>query len=114
MAEGEEAKETLLQQIHGGLVLLEDAFVKSSKGKALFGGDTIGYLDIALGGYLGLVRAIEIIAHVKILDETKTPGLLRWAENFSSDDAVKDVLPETEKVIEILKMFLTPSKAAAK
>ncbi|KAF2282550.1 hypothetical protein GH714_038163 [Hevea brasiliensis] len=51
-AEGE-AKDQVIGTIVEGLDLLEDAFVKISKGKTFFGGDQIGYLDIAFGCYLG-------------------------------------------------------------
>ncbi|KAG5521096.1 hypothetical protein RHGRI_033602 [Rhododendron griersonianum] len=51
-AEGEEAKAAALEQVMEAMMLLEDAFVKCGKGKDFFGGDTIGYLDIALGSFL--------------------------------------------------------------
>ena len=81
-AQGEEAKKAALDQVVEGLVLLEDAFVKCSKGKAFFGGDTIGYLDIALGCYLGWIRVTEKMNNRKLLDEAKTPNLVTWADKF--------------------------------
>ncbi|KAK3038593.1 hypothetical protein RJ639_027256 [Escallonia herrerae] len=97
-----------------GFELLEEAFVKSSKGKGYFGGDSIGYLDIALGCFLGWLKVGEITADVKLLDEAKTPKLAEWAVRFALNDAVKDVLPETEKLVEIVKMFQAKPQAAAK
>lgn len=42
-----------------------------------------GYLDIVLGCFLGWVRLTEkVMVDVKLLSETKTPGLLGWAERF--------------------------------
>ncbi|ONI30655.1 hypothetical protein PRUPE_1G264800 [Prunus persica] len=58
-----------------GPVLLEEAFEKTSKGKDFFSGDKIGYLDIAFGCFLGWLRVTEKMNGVKLLDETKTPGL---------------------------------------
>ncbi|XP_025013289.2 pentatricopeptide repeat-containing protein At1g05670, mitochondrial [Ricinus communis] len=110
-AEGEE-KEKAIGQIVEGLKLLEDAYVKSSKGKAFFGGDEIGYLDIAFGCYLGWLRATEKLSEVKLLDEAKTPGLVKWAETFSSHPAVKDVLPETDKLVEFGKSLFARLRAA--
>ncbi|XP_059648914.1 glutathione S-transferase U17-like [Cornus florida] len=102
--QGEEAKAAAVERLVEGLALLEEAFVKCSKGKAFFGGDSIGYLDIAFGSFLGGLRVAEKIGGVALLDEAKTPGLVGWAERFSSDDAVKGVILETEKLIEFFKM----------
>ncbi|KAL0358010.1 UNVERIFIED_CONTAM: Glutathione S-transferase U17 [Sesamum calycinum] len=48
-AQGEERR-AVVQKISEGLSLLEGAFVDCSKGKEFFGGDNVGYLDIALAG----------------------------------------------------------------
>ncbi|KAL0421224.1 UNVERIFIED_CONTAM: Glutathione S-transferase U17 [Sesamum latifolium] len=48
LSEGEETKNAL-EESGEGLVLLEEAFTKCSKGQKFFGGERIGYLDIALG-----------------------------------------------------------------
>ena len=65
-----------------GLFLLEEAFGKYSKGKAFFLGDRIGFIDIAFGSLLGWLRVTEKAGEVKLLDEAKTPGLVKWAECF--------------------------------
>ncbi|PSS13553.1 Glutathione S-transferase [Actinidia chinensis var. chinensis] len=110
-AQGEEAKKAALDQVVEGLVLLEDAFVKCSKGKAFFGGDTIGYLDIALGCYLGWIRVTEKMNNRKLLDEAKTPNLVTWADKFCSDGSVKDVMPETDKLAEFAKVLMAKFRA---
>ncbi|KAK3038608.1 hypothetical protein RJ639_027271 [Escallonia herrerae] len=113
-AQAEEAKEAALQGTTEGLALLEEAFLKSSKGKAYFGGESIGYVDIALGCFLGWLKVGEKVANVKLLDETKTPGLVEWAKTFCSNDAVKDVVPEAEKLMETVKMIQAMAKASLK
>lgn len=110
-AEGVEAKMAAFERLKEGLVVLEDAFAKCSKGKDFFGGDSIGYLDIAFGCCLGWIKASEKMVEVVLLDETKTPGLVGWAERFCSHEAVKGTLPETEKLLEIAKRFQTNAKA---
>ncbi|KAL0364110.1 UNVERIFIED_CONTAM: Glutathione S-transferase U17 [Sesamum angustifolium] len=55
---GDEAKAIVVGKVNEDFALLEEAFVKCSKGKAFFGGDGVGYLDIALGCYLGWVKDI--------------------------------------------------------
>ncbi|KAL9421320.1 hypothetical protein AB3S75_038816 [Citrus x aurantiifolia] len=100
-ANGAEAKEAAIEQLIEVLVLLEDAFVKCSKGEAFFGGNQIGFLDIAFGSYLGWLRVTEKMDEVKLLDEVKTPGLFKWAERFCADAAVKDVMPETDELAKL-------------
>ena len=90
---------------------LEEAFRSCSKGKDFFGGDAIGYLDIAVGSHLGWLTASEKMAGIKFLDEEKTPGLLRWAERFRSHWAVKELMPDTEKVIEFAHLLRIKLKA---
>ncbi|KAJ7943548.1 Glutathione S-transferase [Quillaja saponaria] len=104
-AQGEEARKALIQQVEEGLELLEDAFGKCSKGKAFFGGESIGFLDIAFGCFLGWLRAAEAMNGVKLIHEAKTPGLAKWAEKFTADGAVKEVLPETQRLVEFSKVL---------
>ncbi|KAL6983559.1 Glutathione S-transferase [Sarracenia purpurea var. burkii] len=113
MAPSEEAKSAPLERVVEGLDLLEAAFVKCSKGKSFFGGESIGYLDIAFGCFLGWLRAVEKIAGLSLLHQTKTPCLVGWAERFCSDEAVKDVMPKTEKLIEIDKILQGISKSTS-
>ncbi|KAL2253494.1 UNVERIFIED_CONTAM: Glutathione S-transferase U17 [Sesamum indicum] len=111
-AEGKEERTQLVQKLSEGLVLLEEAFVSCSKGKDFFGGDRVGYLDIVLGSCLGWLRVTEIIVEVTLLNRTKTPQLAKWADRFSSEDAVKDVLPETEKLLELYRKIQAFLKAS--
>lgn len=103
---GEGRKIEVKERIIEGLVLLEEVFVKCSKGKDYFGGDSIGYLDIVLGSFLGWLTAIEMTSDVQLLDITKTPVLVEWSNRFTSNDLVRNVVPETEKVIELQNVYL--------
>ncbi|CAI9106329.1 OLC1v1005459C1 [Oldenlandia corymbosa var. corymbosa] len=105
-----EAKKAAISTVMEGLAYMEEAFVKISKGKEFFGGEKIGYLDIAFGCFLGWLRVNEKMNDLKLLDETKVPNLWKWAENFCADNAVKDVMPATEKLLEIVKI-IAKSKA---
>ncbi|KAL2253493.1 glutathione S-transferase U17-like [Sesamum indicum] len=110
--EGEEERTELIQKVSEGLVLLEEAFVSCSEGKDFFGGESIGYLDIVLGSCLGWLRVTQIVLEIELLDRTKIPQLVKWADRFSSDDAVKDVLPKTEKLLELYRKIQAFLKAA--
>ncbi|XP_057749002.1 glutathione S-transferase U17-like [Arachis stenosperma] len=109
-AKGEEERKRLIKEVEEGLALLEDAFNKiTSKGnnKLFFGGDQIGYLDIAFGSLLGWLRVTEITTGVKLFDQVNTPGLANWAERFCAHAAVKDVMPHTHKLLEFAKTLMT-------
>lgn len=109
--EGKEAKAAMVEKISEGTLLLEEAFINMSKGKSYFGGDSIGYVDIVFGSLLGWVKVIEIVDELKILDKTKTPSLAEWDEKFCSHNVVKDIIPETEKLVEIYHKYVELKKA---
>ncbi|KAM3304072.1 hypothetical protein P3S67_015104 [Capsicum chacoense] len=112
VAQGDDAIKAALEPVVKGLVLLEEVFKNCSKGK-FFGGEKIGYLDIALGCFLGWMRVTEKMNNVKLLDEAKTPGLHKWAGDFCADSVVKDVMPETDKLAEAAKVLLPKIRADA-
>ncbi|CAO2183196.1 unnamed protein product [Urochloa humidicola] len=85
---------------------LEQAFKECSKGKAFFGGDAIGLADIALGSFLVWFKVVDEVSGTILLDEAKSPGLAAWAERFLAVDAVREAMPEFEKLLEHYKGFL--------
>ncbi|KAJ0968788.1 hypothetical protein J5N97_021665 [Dioscorea zingiberensis] len=99
----EEAKVEAAREAIAGLQILEEVYEKLSKGKDFFGGNTIGYLDIALGSHLGWIKAAEKIIGLEFLEEKKMPNLTRWANCFCSDDAVKGVMPKVDELVEFAK-----------
>ncbi|XP_020975911.1 pentatricopeptide repeat-containing protein At1g05670, mitochondrial [Arachis ipaensis] len=111
-AKGEDERKKLIKEVGEGLTLLEDALNKISRGKDFFGGDQIGYLDIAFGCFLGWLRVTESLTGVKLLDQVKTPCLAKWAERFCAHGAVKDVMPQTEKLVEFAKMLMAKMAAS--
>ncbi|BAH94973.1 Os10g0525500, partial [Oryza sativa Japonica Group] len=90
---------------------LEEAFVKCSQGKKYFGGDKIGYLDIALGSFLGWIKAVEKFAGVELLDEAKVPNLAAWADRFCAHPAVVDAMPDADKLVEFAVKHAASMKA---
>lgn len=87
-------------QVSTALQHLEEAFVKCSQGKRYFGGDNIGFLDLVLGSHLGWFKAAEKMTGIKFLDEAKYPEITAWADRFCAHHAVKDVMPETDRLVE--------------
>ncbi|XP_074288261.1 glutathione S-transferase U17-like [Silene latifolia] len=105
-----EAKATAFEQLKEGTILLEEAFLKLSNGKPFFGGDKIGYINIAFGSVLGWVRVSEMNNNVKVLEEAIAPSLVAWADKFCADEAVKDVMQDTDELVEFVNTMLAKNK----
>ncbi|KAH0773762.1 hypothetical protein KY290_010899 [Solanum tuberosum] len=71
-SQGEDAIKATLEPVFDSLVLLEDAFKNCNKGKKFFGGDKIGYMDIALGCFLRLMRVTEKMNNVTLLNDSSS------------------------------------------
>ncbi|GAA0167150.1 transferase [Lithospermum erythrorhizon] len=108
-----EAIEGVVNKIVEGFLVLEDVFIKCSKGKQFFGGETIGLIDIALGSGLPWFKVLERMSNKKLLDETKMPNIVAWADNFCQDPLVKGDLPDVEKLFELYTtMFMVKEQVA--
>lgn len=103
-AEGEE-KIAVKERLEEGIAILEETFVKCSKGKAYFGGDDIGYIDIAPGSCLQWIKTVEEITEVKLVDEAKTPKLFGWADRFMSHGAVQMYFQRLEGFQKLSRRF---------
>lgn len=89
---------------------LEEAFVRCGEGKDFFGGDSISYLDIALGSHVGWVKAVEKMAGVGLLDEAKVPNLAAWADRLCAHPAVVDAIPDADKFVEFYVKYGSSTK----
>ncbi|CAH2066475.1 unnamed protein product [Thlaspi arvense] len=85
------------------LAALEEAFQKGSKGGDFFGGEDIGFVDIACGAIVGPLSVIEAFSGVKFLNPDTTPGLMQWAERFRAHEAVKPYMPTVAEFVEFAK-----------
>ncbi|XP_076932510.1 glutathione S-transferase U17-like [Bidens hawaiensis] len=102
---GKEGKEVIKKQIIEGSELLEEAFVKFSNGKAYFGGDDVGYLDVVLGCFIGWTKFFEKHIELKVIDELRTPKLLEWTNRIWSHEAFKNTIPGNETLLDFYMML---------
>lgn len=85
---------------------LEQALRECSKGKAFFGGDGVGLVDIAVGSFLVWIQVVDEVSGTKLLDEAKFPSLAAWAERFLAVSAVREAMPDAGRLLEHYKGFL--------
>lgn len=64
--------------------------------KAYFGGDNLGFLDVALIPFYGSFYATEMIASFSI--EAECPKLVAWAKRCMQKESVSKHVPDQHKV----------------
>jgi glutathione S-transferase len=109
----EEEKAEAVEQTLAALDALEGAFRECSGGKGWFGGDGVGYVDIALGGFVPAMNASEPTTGLKIVDPARMPLLAAWKERFCALDAAKAAMPPAERLLEWGKKRQAELQAAA-
>ncbi|KAI7729620.1 hypothetical protein M8C21_030503 [Ambrosia artemisiifolia] len=105
VTQDKERREELKKLIIRGSVMLEEAFVKLSKGKPFFGGDDIGYLDIVVGAFLGWLKLCERIFGLYVIEEERTPRLTQWGKSMWSREVTRSIIPSHEIHMEFRNML---------
>ncbi|XP_031261397.1 glutathione S-transferase U8-like [Pistacia vera] len=72
---------------------------KQIEGKKYFGGEEIGYLDVALGWIPHWLTVMEQVGEMKLVDGEKLPLLNEWCHNFIQIPLIKESLPPREKLV---------------
>uniref|UniRef100_A0A0E0R1P9 glutathione transferase n=1 Tax=Oryza rufipogon TaxID=4529 RepID=A0A0E0R1P9_ORYRU len=102
----EEERDELMKQTLAAVDVLEGGLKECSKGKGcFFGGDSVGYVDVVLGGLVSWVHASDKLSGAKLFDAAKAPLLAAWLGRFGELDAAKAVLQDVDKVVEYAKKF---------
>ncbi|ONK62820.1 uncharacterized protein A4U43_C07F8470 [Asparagus officinalis] len=72
---------------------------KELKNKKFFGGNYIGFLDIA-AAYIALwVGVLQEVAGVNLFNREDHPILWKWSQEFLNSKVAKKILPEREKLV---------------
>ena len=108
----EEERAEKVKETHAAVLNLEKAFaeITSSNGgrndgaaAGFFGGDSVGYLDLALGCSLPWFGALRAMFGVEVIDVAQAPLLAAWAERFAETAVAKEVLPEPDQAVAYAK-----------
>ncbi|XAR63350.1 Glutathione transferase [Bertholletia excelsa] len=67
--------------------------------RKFFGGDQIGFIDIALGWIANLFCVVEKVTGRKLIDAGEFPALSAWIQNFSEAPIIKENWPPHEKMV---------------
>ncbi|PHT66736.1 hypothetical protein T459_31161 [Capsicum annuum] len=97
---GEEQQNAIKESLEMFKTIEENALGENNK---LFGGENIGIVDIAFGGYAHWLEIIEEIVGVKLLDPHNFPKLNKWIKNFKQVQAIKDNLPNHDEMLVYMK-----------
>ncbi|XP_011030495.1 PREDICTED: probable glutathione S-transferase [Populus euphratica] len=69
------------------------------KGKQFFGGENIGYLDIAMGWMSYWLPVWEEVGSMKIVNALQFPATTSWMNKFLDHPVIKENLPPRDKMI---------------
>ncbi|KAK6925347.1 Glutathione S-transferase, C-terminal [Dillenia turbinata] len=72
---------------------------KEIEWKKYFGGDQIGYLDVAMSWIPRWIDCMEQVGNMKLLDAKKFPSLHQWSQNFVEVPTIKEVLPPKSRIL---------------
>lgn len=94
-------QEQAAKELRENLKTLESAL----EGKHFFGGETIGFLDIAVGWIGCWARMNEEVAGVNMIDGEMMPLLSAWFQKFLELPIIKECLPPQDKLLVHTKEF---------
>ncbi|RVW69438.1 Glutathione transferase GST 23 [Vitis vinifera] len=107
--QGRKEQEEAMVEAMKNLWLLEEVL----RGKKFFGGEKIGFVDLALGWLANLISLLEDVAGLKIVDEDKFPLLSAWMKDFADSPIIKDNWPPRDKMIAKFQALRDAKLAAA-
>ncbi|CAL8159313.1 unnamed protein product [Prunus armeniaca] len=88
-------QETALESAQESLQLLN----KLIEGKKFFGGETMGFLDFAVGSLPNWLKFLEEFQGIKLFDTKELPFLHEWAQRFTEIPIIKESIPKIEDLL---------------
>ncbi|KAL8137839.1 hypothetical protein V2J09_003840 [Rumex salicifolius] len=99
-------EEQVMEEMWENLEVVE----KELQGKRFFNGQSIGFVDI-MANFLGYwVLAVEEVTGNVIVSHEAFPSICRWRDDFESCDAVKEVLPQKDKFLVLIRARLEATR----
>ncbi|CAN6992218.1 hypothetical protein BRARA_A03577 [Brassica rapa] len=95
----ESEREKMVEEAYDGLKYLEEELGD----KQFFGGETIGFVDIAADFIAYWFGIAQEASGVMIMTAERFPKLQRWSQNFVRNNIIKEVLPPKEKLMALFK-----------
>ncbi|OIV96578.1 hypothetical protein TanjilG_28435 [Lupinus angustifolius] len=89
------------EEARENLKTLESGF----EGKRYFGGEKIGFTDVATGWLGCWVRLVEEIVGINLIDTKSMAKLNAWFDDFLEHPIIKECMPPREKLLEHNKAF---------
>ena len=78
-----------------------------------FGGEKIGYLDVAVGWMTLRLSAMEEVEGMNLLDSERFPSLKKWTQNFIEDPDILESSPLREVVVNYFQVSLNYLRSLA-
>ncbi|XP_062117977.1 probable glutathione S-transferase [Humulus lupulus] len=98
-----EGKEKLIETAQEYLGFLE----KEIEGKKFFGGERIGYLDLAVGWIPLCLDVMEEIEEMKLIEAGKFPYLHQWSKTLMDNPIMAESAPSRKSLVEYFNAGIT-------
>lgn len=69
------------------------------EGKRFFGGDALGFVDLAACTLAHWLGVLEEVVEVRLMADGEYPALRRWAKEYTSDEVVRRSLPDRDELV---------------
>ena len=94
----DEHRRAFVKEAKENLALLEEQLQLKGK-KRFFGGDAIGFLDIAACGLAHWIGVIEEVSGATLVNHEELPAFCKWANGYVNDETVKQCMRSRDDLV---------------